>query len=286
MKKVFAKKITVSIILILLLGVSIFISLAYTGNSYSYTKKLINSIEGYKNFSTYIYGTFLNDGKTVYNFESISKFDVKNLEAQGNLSLIDSEKIKNYLYDVNDEEITLKNEIDKTKSYKIEENLFDNKVFKKSYNKFSKSKINEKTLKSLLLEYYLKEYKDVIKERELNVNEKEITIELMEERLNQVILRELNNKEEALLNALKSQYLDMVIARVSDVVGSDLNKYKLVDDVKVTYLNVDFILNKENIVKNLNFNCKVKGKTKDGKEHEQEYDFKMKFYDVNKTEID
>jgi hypothetical protein len=286
MKKVFAKKITVSIILILLLGVSIFISLAYTGNSYSYTKKLINSIEGYKNFSTYIYGTFLNDGKTVYNFESISKFDVKNLEAQGNLSLIDSEKIKNYLYDVNDEEITLKNEIDKTKSYKIEENLFDNKVFKKSYNKFSKSKINEKTLKSLLLEYYLKEYKDVIKERELNVNEKEITIELMEERLNQVILRELNNKEEALLNALKSQYLDMVIGKVSDVVGSDLNKYKLVDDVKVTYLNVDFILDKKNLVKNLNFNCKVNGKTKDGKEHEQEYDFKMKFYDVNKTEID
>ncbi|MEN8905350.1 MAG: hypothetical protein ABF289_05275 [Clostridiales bacterium] len=269
----------------MLLITSTVISLANGPSAYETLKESVKNSNDYNNVTLESKVSLVDNNETVVNLDMDIKADHSSEKASGTLNLkvedIDKE-IKLYL---NEKNVVVKPE-DQDEYFK-----FTNSENYKNHSKMNEDREITPQMEELyekVLDSFVGDLKKQVVEKDIGNGEKEISIELNDKQIpeivNAIVAAKSSDNDKLLDDGSKNH--DEYIKEIFGFSKEDIEITKLTDDVKVKNIYFKSLVDKNNMIKSLEVGLDINGKDEKGKVHTQSLKATVKFSNINKTVVD
>ncbi|MDP4181530.1 MAG: hypothetical protein Q8942_10595 [Bacillota bacterium] len=264
-----------------LLITSTVLSMAGGPSGYEALKSAVKNSKTIENATLNVSGSVADNDKELIKVKSTFKADEKQHSYSGVISLKSDKSNKAYTLFGNEEQMIFKDDASQVYN-KVECNMeAKGKRFHKRINSYEQKqnpqveKIGEKILDTLV-----GDLKKKVELKNLDNGEKKISIALDKNEIPSLV---------NLMLSVKGQNECDKADKMHEILGINIEDYKapeLVSDIKAEKVDAQIVIDKNNIIKELDAEFDITGNDAENKAHNQDLKVKIDVSDINSTKVD
>jgi hypothetical protein len=271
-----------------LLITSTFVSLANGTDGYELLKESFKNSKGFDNATINAEFTVIDNDEKVLDVSGILKADHENEIGNGSVSLKSDSISSEFDFYAEDNSVVVKRDGIDTYFKFISDD--ESEEYSNKHEKFGENQELSKEVSDLhekIFDTLVGDIKKQIVEKDLTNGDKEISLELNENQIPEIVNAVLSAKhdddsEYDENEKICGEYLEEVFGISCD----DFKVNELEKDIKVKNIYLETVLDKDNEVKGIGFSIKVSGKDENNDEHVQTVTANLNFSDINSTTVE